>query len=98
MAIIGTFSKDGDTFNGSIRTLTLNHSVTIEIADKGGNDKAPDYRIVGEGGEDFGAAWSDTSKAGNDYLQVKLDCPGLPSAIHANLIKQDGQHNLIWTR
>ena len=44
MATIGTFTKSGDGFTGSVKTLTLNVKATIRPAERE-NDRAPDYRI-----------------------------------------------------
>jgi len=40
MATIGTFTKSGDTFTGSVKTLSINAKTTIKAADKS-SDKAP---------------------------------------------------------
>ncbi|MCX8252698.1 MAG: DUF736 family protein [Beijerinckiaceae bacterium] len=44
MATIGTFTKSGDTFTGSVKTLNINAKTTIKAAEKT-SDKAPDYRV-----------------------------------------------------
>ena len=44
MATIGTFTKSGDDFTGTVKTLALNVKAKIARAEKE-NDKAPDYRI-----------------------------------------------------
>ncbi len=44
MATIGTFTKSGDTFTGSVKTLSINAKATIKAAEKA-SDKAPDYRV-----------------------------------------------------
>jgi len=44
MATIGTFTKSGDTFAGSVKTLSINAKTTIKAAEKS-SDRAPDYRV-----------------------------------------------------
>lgn len=98
MAIIGTFTANGDTFTGTLKTLTLNAKVSFKPAEKE-TDKAPDFRVQSNTVE-FGAAWKKTSREGRDYLSVKLDDPSFPAPIYASLVESDtaGEYNLIWSR
>ncbi len=99
MATIGTFTKSGTDFVGSVKTLTLNVKAKIQAADKD-SERAPDYRIFA-GPTEFGAAWKKTSKADRDYLSVKIDDPSLPAPIFASLVEADDSgdsFNLIWSR
>ena len=98
MATIGTFTKTGDTFTGSVKTLSINAKTTIRTADKS-SDKAPDYRVF-SGSTEFGAAWKKTSNEGRAYLSVKLDDPSFPAPIYATLVEgeEDGSFSLIWSR
>ena len=98
MAIIGTFTANGDTFTGAVRTLTLNVKASFRVAEKE-TDKAPDYRVHANTVE-FGAAWKKTSREGRDYLSVKLDDPSFPAPIYASLVETDtaGEYALIWSR
>ena len=98
MATIGTFTKSGEDFTGSVKTLTLNVKAKIARAEKE-NEKAPDYRIFA-GTTEFGAAWKKTSSAGREYLSVKLDDPSLPAPIYASLVEAEGEgeFTLIWSR
>ena len=98
MATIGTFTKSGDDFTGTVKTLALNVKAKIARAEKE-NDKAPDYRIFA-GATEFGAAWKKTSNAGRDYISVKLDDPSFNAPIYANLFDdEDGDgYSLIWSR
>ena len=87
MAIIGTFTKSGDGYTGSLKTVTLSVKAKIMPTEKE-NDKAPDFRIFA-GTTEFGAAWKKTSNAGREYLSVKLDDPrfctgSLPNEARAN--------------
>lgn len=97
MANIGTFNAQGNSFAGTVRTLTLNVKVKIVPSDKE-SENAPDYRIVA-GNYEIGAAWKKLSKAERSYLSVTLDDPSFPATIHARLVQgDDGAHNLIWSR
>ncbi len=98
MATIGTFTKSGDTFTGSVKTLSINAKTTIKAADKA-SDKAPDYRVF-SGSTEFGAAWKKTSNEGRAYLSVKLDDPSFPAPIYATLVEgeQADSFTLIWSR
>ena len=98
MATIGTFTKSGDGYTGSVKTLTLNVKAQFRPADKDG-DKAPDYRIF-SGATEFGAAWKKTSRENREYLSVKLDDPSFPAPIYATLSEVEGEdgYQLIWSR
>ena len=98
MATIGAFHKQDDgSFNGAIKTLTLDVTTAqFRAADKE-NDKAPDYRIFA-GQTEFGAAWRKTSRENRDYLSVKLDDPSFPAPIYASLVAADDGYALIWSR
>ena len=98
MAQIGTFTKgDNGSFNGTIKTLTLNVKATIRPSDKD-NEKAPDFRVLA-GTVEFGAGWKKTSREDREYLSVKLDDPSFPAPIYASLVEgEDGEQRLIWSR
>lgn len=95
MATIGTFTKIGDDFTGTVKTLALNVKAKITRAEKE-NDKAPDYRIF-VGATELGAAWQKSSGAGREYLSVKLDDPSFPAPILVAVEGGDG-YALIWSR
>lgn len=98
MATIGTFTRAGDSFTGTVRTLSINARVTIRPAEKS-SDKAPDYRVFAAAVE-LGAAWKKTSGEGRDYLSIKLDDPSFPAPIYATLVEAEepGSFSLIWSR
>ena len=98
MAQIGTFTKgENGSFNGTIKTLTLNVKATIRPSDKD-NGKAPDYRVFA-GTVEFGAGWKKTSREDREYLSVKLDDPSFAAPIYASLVdSEDGEQRLIWSR
>ena len=81
MAQIGNFTRDeAGAFTGTIRTLTLNVKATLKPSPKD-NDKAPDYRVTANGGVEFGAGWTKTSREDRSYVSVKLDDPSFPAPI-----------------
>ena len=98
MATIGTFTRAGDSFTGSVKTLSINAKATIKPAEKV-SDKAPDYRVFA-GAIEFGAAWKKTSGEGRAYLSIKLDDPSFPAPIYATLVEGEeaGSYSLIWAR
>ena len=98
MAIIGTFTSNGDGFNGTIKTLNLNVKAKM-VRPERPSEKGPAFRILA-GNVEFGAAWQKTSTEGRDYLSVKLDDPSFPAAIYATLIEVEGTDGLqlIWSR
>ena len=100
MANIGNFKKVGTEYQGDIVTMQVQaRNVRIVPEDNRTNDKAPSHRVF-VGRAEIGAAWSETSKAGRDYLSVKLDDPSLLAPIYANLFEAEGEegYNLVWTR
>ena len=99
MATIGTFTKQEDGFNGTLRTLALNVKLKIvPIAKDSNKEKSPDYRVLA-GAMEIGAAWKRQTAAKRDYLSVKLDDPSFPTPVNARLIDaEDGSANLYWTR
>ena len=98
MAHIGTFTAQGNSFAGTVRTLTLNVKVKFVPNDKE-SENAPDYRVQASGNYEIGAAWKKVSKADRPYLSVTLDDPSFPATIYARLVEgEDGAHNLIWSR
>lgn len=100
MATIGTFKKNGTSFDGSIATLAIQATgVRIVPEDNFSNDAAPTHRVF-VGRVEIGAAWTKRSEAGREYLSVKLDDPSLTAPIHANLCADnDGDgYTLIWSR
>jgi uncharacterized protein (DUF736 family) len=98
MSTIGNFTASGNSYTGTVRTLTLNVKVRIVPSDKA-SEIAPDYRIIAGSGLEIGAAWKKVSKADRPYLSVTLDDPSFPATIYARLVEgDDGAHNLIWTR
>ena len=97
MATIGTFTRQDDGFNGTLRTLAFNVKVKIVPVSKE-NGKGPDYRVFA-GSVEIGAAWKRQTSAQREYLSVKLDDPSFPTPVNARLIAaDDGNMNLFWNR
>lgn len=98
MTTIGTFTKTGTGFGGTLRTLTLDVKAKLVALDKT-NDNAPDYRLIVAGNYEVGAAWKKISQADRPYLSITLDDPSFPATVYARLIEgEDGVHTLIWSR
>jgi len=99
MATIGTFTKTGDTFTSTVKTLTISTKITIKAAEKT-SGKAPDYRILANQAAEIGAAWRKTTAEGREYISVKLDDPSFPAPIYATLVEGEaaGSYSLIWSR
>lgn len=95
---IGNFKPAGDSYAGTIKTLTFKTEAVFEPIEKK-SEKAPDYRVT-TGYTDIGVAWKKTSEAGNAYLSVRLDDPALPAAIMRRLVKTGAEfsHGLVWER
>jgi len=96
MAIIGTFTKADNGFQGTLTTLTLKAKLNITPVEKTA-EKAPDYRVYA-GAVEVGAAWSASSKEGKPYLSVKLDDPSFSGPVLARLVETDKGHALVWNR
>ena len=98
MATIGTFTANGNGYNGVISTLALNAKARI-LPVENPTDKGPQFRIFA-GNAELGAAWKKKSNEGRDYLSVKLDDPSLLAPIYATLVEVEGQTemSLIWSR
>ena len=100
MATIGSFKKIGHEFQGEIVTLSVRaKGVRLVPETSRAHDNAPTHRVY-VGRAEIGAAWSETSKAGRDYLAVKLDDPSFSAPIYANLFEaEDGEgYSLVWSR
>ena len=102
MATIGTFTKDGNGFSGSIETLALKAKITFEPNSKK-NDNAPDYRVflIAESfTSEIGAAWKKTSREGAEYISASIDDPSFLEKINCRLVKTGSEqgHTLYWDR
>src|ERR1700692_3219850 len=97
MTTIGTFTRDGEGFAGTIATLAIKAKASIKPNSKT-VENAPDYRVYASGVE-IGAAWSKKSEANKPYLSIKLDDPSFAGSIFCRLIgKDEDNHILVWSR
>lgn len=98
MAIIGSFSTNGNLISGSVRTLTVSMKARLVPIERTSRD-APDFRIL-SGMAEVGAAWSKTSGDGEPYISVTLDDPSFNAPINAALwpTQTDGDYDLVWNR
>jgi len=96
MATIGTFTQKDDILSGEIETISVKANLTITPVS---NTKkgAPNYRVMA-GSSEIGAGWTRQSKAGRDYISVKIDDPIWDAPLYANLIEKNGTHTMIWNR
>ncbi len=100
MATIGTFKKSGNSFTGTVTTLSVQaKNVRIVPEENRSNDNAPSHRVF-VGSVEIGAAWAKQSNEGRDYLGLKLDDPSFTAPIYANLFDDEGgdTYSLIWSR
>jgi len=96
MTTIGSFTRDGQGFTGTIATLAIKAKATIKPNNKK-TENAPDYRIYAAGAE-IGGAWSKVSEGNKPYLSVKLDDPSFGTPIFCRLIGEGDEHQLFWSR
>jgi len=98
MATIGTFKKTGSNeFTGEIVTLSVQAKgvhIVPELRTTGEN--APSHRVL-VGRAEIGAAWSERSNEGREYLGLKLDDPSFNAPIYANLFGDEDaeSHSLM---
>jgi uncharacterized protein (DUF736 family) len=103
MPVIGTFTldKEGGSWTGSIRTLTINAKARLVPNENRDNENAPAFRVF-VGQSRVGDAWTARSSGDNpvDYLRVRLDDPTLSEPISAAFFQsKDGKEaQLIWNR
>ena len=105
MNIIGNFTKNGETYHGSIQTLPFSGPVTLEPVKERINEDTPAFRMFSVPGRQRGrvqlaAAWKNVSEGGKEYLNVTLDEPSFPAPIFCRLIQLEGRedYSLIWSR
>jgi uncharacterized protein (DUF736 family) len=98
MATIGKFTKTGEEFAGTIKTLLLTAKVKI-VPVRNKKAKSPDYTVSTQDDILLGFARMKVSANDNKYLLIKLDDPALPAPIFCVLLKRDdGSYNLNWNR
>ncbi|OJW28005.1 MAG: hypothetical protein BGO51_12945 [Rhodospirillales bacterium 69-11] len=100
MAIIGTFKKVANGFEGEFAMLALQaKGVRIVAESNRANDDAPSHRVF-LGRAEIGAAWAKSSEKNEEYHSLKLDDPSFTAPVYANLVKdKDGEtYSAIWSR
>ena len=97
MSNIGTFTKTGDGYNGTLQTLAFSVKIKIVAVPKE-TDNAPDYRISA-GSLEIGAGWKRQSVGNKPYVSVKLDDPSFAAPVNGRLIDtENGSATLYWSR
>ncbi len=97
MSTIGTFTKTGDGYNGTLQTLSFSVKVKVIAIPKEG-ENAPDYRITASGLE-IGAGWKRQSVGNKPYVSVKFDDPSFAAPVNGRLIDtENGGASLYWSR
>ncbi|WP_395336812.1 DUF736 family protein [Novosphingobium sp. BL-8H] len=102
MPAIGYVTRDGRSFKGQLRTLSIRAEIEISPNPRKSADTHPDFRVTSSGVE-VGAGWMRRSEAsGNDYVSLTLAAPEFgPRRIYANLGRAAGQDDedsfaIIW--
>jgi uncharacterized protein (DUF736 family) len=100
MTAIGSFTKTGDDFTGSLQTLTVTATLHLIALDPG-YPEGPNYRVKSVHDLDVGVAYSKHDQDGNPYISLAIDDPCFPSQLRATLWppKQGvGPYILYWHR
>ncbi|WP_165823564.1 DUF736 family protein [Metarhizobium album] len=98
MGTIGTFKKDGGTYEGVIESITSAAlPARIVPVQSKPNAEAPDYRVY-RGKSEVGAAWRKKTRSGDRYLLVTLDDPAFAHPIQCRLTRVEEDYVLFWTR
>jgi uncharacterized protein (DUF736 family) len=96
MTAIGTFTKSGDTYTGTLRTLTLK---TDAVLTPTGAVEPSHFLCVGD--DIIGTASTTYSYGPSSFITVKLDDPSFIAPIKAALIKvatAPDTFRLVWSR
>jgi uncharacterized protein (DUF736 family) len=99
---LGVFVKDPKTgaFTGSIRTLSsvVDHVEIVPTPKR--SEAAPDFRVYGPTGSDFGAGWNKLSRdGGKPYISLVLRDPAFNNGqpLYPILVQgDDGQFVMAW--
>lgn len=92
MPAIGFVTRQGRTFKGQLRTLSIRTEIEIAPNPQKASDSQPDFRVT-SGGVEVGAGWMRRSEAsGNEYVSLSLAAPEFgPRRIYANLGRAAGR-------
>lgn len=89
--------KDDGSYTGLFRSATVTAPIAVVPTIDRKSDKSPTHRVFARGVK-IGAAWARKSKAGRDYLSVRIDDPALSQPINAALVNGDAGYALVWGR
>ena len=101
MPAIGHVSRDGQSFKGQLKTLSIRTDIEILPNARKTGDTQPDYRVTA-GGVEVGAGWLRKGEtSGRDYVSLSLAAPEFgPRRLYANLGRAAGQDEdsfvIIW--
>lgn len=89
MALIGTFTCEGDRFFGRIHTLTLYREITIVPAEESDAENAPDYRVHhgADDGPDIGPGWKEVGEKAGEFVSLLIDDPAFAYPMRAKLFR-----------
>jgi uncharacterized protein (DUF736 family) len=89
--------KEDGTFTGLFRSATVTCPIAIAPARERKSEKSPSHGVFAHGVR-IGAAWAGVSKAGREYLSVRIEDPAVQSPLHAALVATPTGHALVWGR
>src|SRR5688572_9806009 len=105
MATLGKVFKQKDgSYNGEVKTLTMQRPVPIAIKPTTGkkeSDKHPDFMVL-SGSSEVGAGWNKKNReTGAPYVSLTLEAPEFSAKkLYCNLGKtlggKDGEFSVIW--
>ena len=104
MSAIGyvTHNPERDSYNGTLKTLTISTGIEIVPNAEKEDDRQPDYRIYTDEKTELGAAWRKVGKSsGKPYISLTFAAPELGRRLFANLGPAAGQDDdqvyaIIW--
>lgn len=94
---LATLKATKNGYAGELKTLTVRSKIEIVANEKRASDKSPTHRVIAAGVE-IGAGWTKRSKAGAEYLSVRIDDPALANPIFAALVQTKNGPALVWGR
>lgn len=94
---LATLKATKNGYSGELKTLTVRAKIDIVPNDKKQSEKSPSHRVLAAGVE-IGAGWTKRSKAGADYLSIRIDDPALAAPIFAAVVTTKTGPALVWGR
>jgi uncharacterized protein (DUF736 family) len=91
MPAIGHVIRDGESFSGQLKTLSICTEIAIVPNRARSSEAPPDYRVAA-GGVEIGAGWVRRGEASaRDYVSLSLAAPEFgPRRLYANLGRAAG--------